>query len=126
MRRRGLCVALAIFEAIWLNVIVPGHRRGIVQMPGASAAAACPFCCCCQQPTTPSSDRDGPKQNSPTGPAGTCAICNFAAHLSVPPVIDFTPPPLKLLGPVEAEIARRAIARITLIPFDGRGPPAIA
>src|SRR5580700_6728923 len=109
MRRRGLCVALAIFEAIWLNVIVPGHRRGIVQMPGASSAAICP-CCCCEQPSAPSHP-NGSKQDAPSGPAGTCAICNFAAHLSVPPVIDFTPPPLKLLGPAEAEIARCAIAR---------------
>jgi hypothetical protein len=122
MRRRGLCIALAIFEAIWLNVIVPGHRRGIVQMPGASAAGVCP-CCCCGE-ASPSHPGD-PKHDSQGGPASTCAICNFAAHLSVPPVVDFTPPPLKLLGPAEAETARRAIARITLIPFDGRGPPVI-
>jgi hypothetical protein len=123
MRRRGLSIALAIFEAIWLNVVVPGHKRGIVQMPGTSAAGLCP--CCCEQASS-AAHPGGSKQNAPGGPASTCAICNFAAHLSVPPKVDFTPPPLKLLGPAEAQTARRTISRITLIPFDGRGPPSFA
>jgi hypothetical protein len=124
MRQRWLCVVLAIFEGFWLNVVVPGHKRGIVQMPGASAGVACP-CCCCDQPQN-SGQTGGSKKDSPGGPAGTCAICNFAAHLSVPPVIDFTPPPLKLIGPAAPQCARRAIARITRVPFDGRGPPISA
>jgi hypothetical protein len=120
MRRRWLSVALAIFEAFWLNVVVPGHKRGIVQMPGAPGGAVC--ACCCDQ-TGNSEQAGGSKKDSSQGSAATCAICNFAAHLSVPPIVDFTPPKLKLLCQATSEVVRGVIARNPLIPFDGRGPP---
>ncbi len=120
---RCFTIALVVFEAFFLNVVIPGHQRGIVQLPGANSApiATCPFCCADE-----SSGHSGSKPGSPAGPPGTCAICSFAAQLSLPPVVDFSLPPLKLLCPVYDEIAKAPIARIVLVPFDGRAPPLAA
>src|SRR5205823_4516041 len=79
-------IALLIFQAVWLNVIVPGHTRGSVALPGSA-----PYACadspiahrCCHAPA--------PKDDPPSpGNRGKCAICFFAARLSTPPAIDAT------------------------------------
>lgn len=31
---RGISIALLLFHVVWLGIVVPGHRRGIVPMPG--------------------------------------------------------------------------------------------
>jgi len=117
VRNRWLRIAILVFEALWLNVLVPGHQRGCIQVPGAQAVASCPLC-------EPHSSPVDSKSHAPIDRSGTCAICFFAAHLSVPPRIDFTLPPLQLLGLVEAQTARNLVARLVQVPFDGRGPPA--
>jgi hypothetical protein len=121
MGRRWLVFAFAVFQTIWLNVIVPGHQRGIVQLPGSHSS--CPDCCCnCRNgPAESNHPKNG---NAPAPKPAGCAICFFAAHLSIPPVVDFTLPPHRLLGAVPDEIAHHLFARICFIPFDGRGPPA--
>src|SRR4051794_40481762 len=100
MRFRPGHLALLLFQAIWLNVIVPGHTRGVVALPGAdcqacdAAAASLPTraSCCDSSPTR--SQRQTP---NPSGRASRCAVCAFAARLTVPPVIDLTPPALGFL-----------------------------
>ena len=125
--RRWFTLGIAMFEAFFLNVIVPGHQRGIVQLPGAQLAPViqvCPFCCAGDS-SSRSHSKDS-KDNSPANRPGTCAICAFAAHLSVPPVFDFSLTTLMLLGPVENNRAHSPAARIVLLPFDERGPPLAA
>jgi Protein of unknown function (DUF2946) len=123
MRRRPFHLALLIFQALWLNVIVPGHQRGIVQLPNLHASAStacdsgCPFCACNQG--------NPAKSKSPTNRSENCAICSFAAYLSVPPTIDLTPPPLRFLHRVTPQTASDLIAHIVLVPFDGRAPPVV-
>jgi len=112
-------VLLLAFEALWLNVVVPGHRRGAVPLPGERCAA------CSAHATCPSSG--GPDRPAPPGdPAAHCAICYFAARLSPPPVVDFTPPKPQLLcaAPVPAPRPR---PQVPFLPtYDGRGPPITA
>jgi hypothetical protein len=126
MRRRGLSIALLVFEALWLNVIVPGHTRGIVPLPGS----ACPRC----QAKLALAGHDGlgtsrqhPDDQKPCGdPAGNCAICHFAVRLTLPPVIDLTPPRLQLIATCPVA---RAVAPCSLHPkltYHGRAPPAMA
>jgi hypothetical protein len=122
--RRWFTIALVVFEAFWLNVVVPGHQRGIVQLPGSNSEPSCPFCSTGETPSSPS--HSASKSGAPRAPAGTCAICAFAAHLSLPPVVDFSLPPLKLLGRIADQTPRPPIARIVLVPFDSRGPPVLA
>jgi len=123
MRCRALRLVLVVFEALWLNVIVPGHQRGAVALPGEP----CPAC----QPQVATSEPccdDPPFEKQPArpqkDPAAHCAICYFAARLSTPVVIDLTLPPLRLLEvrpPVAGDV--RTYCPTTL-PYDGRGPPA--
>ena len=126
MFRRASVLALVIFELIWLNVIIPGHTRGCVTMPcGCSAwsvtpgtAPACPLCAAAEAKGSRHSPTPTDRQN--------CALCFFAAHLSIPPVLDLSAPRLRFLAYVGPESARHLIAREVLAPFDGRGPPAFA
>jgi hypothetical protein len=115
MRRRGLCLVLLIFEALWLNVIVPGHRRGIVQLPGA-----CPLCAA--SPVHSSSSHT----DSPASSPATCAICSFAAHLSTPPPIDLAPAPTHFLHRLAHDVPETLHLPLIPVSFDARGPPALA
>ena len=126
MRRRWFSLAIALFEAFFLNVVVPGHQRGVVQLPGSdsSSGQSCPFCCCGQN-SSPANSKLSQDNNSPKR-AGTCAICAFAAHLSVPPVFNFSLAPLMPLGPLEIRGASLPIAGSVQLPFNERGPPAVA
>ena len=111
MRRKALSIALAAYSFLWLSIIVPGHRRGAVSF---DRDKSCCDCCCCAHPAD-----KAPVQNN----HGHCAICDFAAHLTLPPPVDFTLPPMGLLARLPPPAISDLIARLVLTPFDGRGPP---
>jgi len=69
LRWRPFHLALLIFEAILFNVVIPGHTRGIVQLPGSPEAKACGCCACCG--SRPASGKTG----DPLRKANNCAIC---------------------------------------------------
>jgi hypothetical protein len=125
MPRRIFSIALLLFEALWLNVIVPGHTRGIVALPGEQCAVCetgvQPACQRCSS----AKHRDSHKQ--PIGdPAAHCAICHFAARVSLPVAIDLTPPKLELIGLLEDRCPARPSAITLSMPYDGRAPPVQA
>jgi hypothetical protein len=124
-RWRGFKLALLAFQLLWLNVIVPGHRRGIVNLPGSG----CPECQAAAE--MPNGDRCPVHENgkshspAPADPAAHCAICFFSARLSPAVAFDFTHPPLELIGAIE-----RAKPIVHYSPefastYLGRAPPAI-
>jgi hypothetical protein len=126
MFRRASVLALVIFELVWLNVIIPGHTRGCVTMPcgcreessAPAAAQACPLCAAAAEKGSHHSPTPSDREH--------CALCFFAAHLSIPPVLDLSAPRLGFLAYVGPERAKHLIAREVLAPFDGRGPPTFA
>ncbi|HEY2585569.1 MAG TPA: hypothetical protein VGI81_07390 [Tepidisphaeraceae bacterium] len=121
-----LRVAVLLFQTVWLNAIVPGHRRGAVALPGEECAACKvtapqPDACCPDM-----ADETPAKPAAPTSkdPVAHCAICYFAAMLSTPPAVEWSPPAHRLL-----EISKPPVAAerpsLPLIPsYDGRAPPA--
>src|SRR5437764_11403827 len=121
MASRWFKLALLAYVAVWFSVVVPGHQRGQVALPGARVASAG---CCADLPVA----RHGAAPVAPHRlPASRgCAICFFAAHLSVPPAIDIAQTPLGFLclltPPAPGSVAGRAVH----LPFDGRAPPATA
>ena len=124
MRGRAFRIALLLVQAVWLNVVVPGHRRGIIALPGESceacAVAATSRPCCRshsngQQPAAP-----------PKDPANHCLICYFAARLTPPPVIHFTPPPLRFVEKLPPPVSRTIAVPPPLPTYHGRAPPASA
>ena len=73
---------LLAYQALFLNVILPGHTRGAITLDGKHTAARC--CCCC------GSD-DRPAGKAPAVPSQRdrehCAICQFAAGITSVPVL---------------------------------------
>jgi len=123
-RSRRFRVAFLLFQFLWLNVIVPGHRRGIVTLPGmecatcADSASHADHACCASDHKTP--------QPIPVDKANCCAICFFAARLSPTVAVDFTHPPLRLIG--VCHIAAPAINHSPdfASTYLGRAPPSAA
>lgn len=123
LRSRFIRIAALLFQALWLNVIVPGHQRGAVALPGET----CPACqadadACCPEMAEPPPVH--PSAPAPGDPASHCAICHFAAALFNPPAIDFSPPALELLESIKPAVWERATAIRFDPTYDGRAPPA--
>jgi hypothetical protein len=123
LRSRALRLAVLLFQAAWLNAIVPGHRRGAVALPG-EACAACQVAhgndCC---PGMPDDAPARPAIPVSKDPAAHCAICYFAAMLSTPPAVDPSPPVHRLLEIQNAPLAREWPSISSIPSYDGRAPP---
>jgi hypothetical protein len=115
-------MALLVFQALWLNVIVPGHTRGIVTLPGSPCAEgmcdASRWSACC-----PGERDHSQKQPISRERAARCAICSFAARVTPSPVVDFTHPPLRFLHVMPAARTDRPEVAPGLVTYDGRAPP---
>jgi hypothetical protein len=85
MQSRWLRVALLSFVTIWFGLIVPGHRRGQIVLPGSSRA-------CCAKPSTGNT----PERQVPLPDRGTCAVCHFMAMLDMPGAVQWDVPPMGL------------------------------
>jgi hypothetical protein len=114
-----VCAFLLGFQAFFLNVVIPGHTRGVITLSGKSGVCSaadlgCPFC-----------RHSGGPQKSPTSKnPSDCAICHLALRITTNPPIDFHLDDLGLLElavipPRPAPI----VATIVLVHFS-RGPPA--
>ncbi len=89
-------IALLLFQAVFLNIVVPGHTRGAITVAGYSQQARIAAgCCCCDTQSVPTSD--GKRTPTPSDKAH-CAICYFAAGLSTPEFYDYR---LAELGPID-------------------------
>ena len=129
MSRRVGILALLVFQAFWLNVVLPGHTRGVITLPGFEPAAdSChadggPAARgCCPGPSK-SAGSQAPKPGD--GRAAHCAVCFFAARLTLPATIDLTPAPLELLELAEAPRIPRVVSIERLPTYLGRGPPLV-
>lgn len=127
LRSRTLRLAVLLFQAAWLNIVVPGHKRGIVKLPGETCPACqsqptaeAEACCPDMAPAAPAHPEAPPSGD----PASHCAICQFAVALFIPPAIDLTPPPLELVEEAEPLVVERPSAVCFRAPYHGRAPPA--
>src|SRR6478609_1433821 len=95
MRSRALRIAILLFQALWFGVLVPGHRRGMIALPGEqnfSELSQARSCCRVEK----SKSKGAPQIPCSRDPAQHCAICHLAMRLSTPPVIDIILPPCGL------------------------------
>jgi hypothetical protein len=120
MRSRAARIAVLLFQALWLNVILPGHRRGIVALPG-SECESCRLACAPACHHSPGDSKD----SVPVDPAAHCAICHFAAMLSLPPAIEVAPTTHRFLELRPAPIIERSASVPFPGTYDGRAPPAL-
>jgi hypothetical protein len=107
---------------VFLNLVIPGHRRGVVPLSGAASAngisdIGCSLCS--HWPAPPLAPGKAPKP----GPPAFCAICSIAAHLMLPPAFEVLLAALGLLMCLGV-LAPARVSKPRLIPaYFGRAPP---
>ena len=118
---RFLRLILGFYVFVWFNLVVPGHTRGIITIPGKGQETSLESSSCCS--TKPVKTKDG----KPT-PAQQrqCAVCYVAATYTIPVVHTFH---IDLLGLIQI-LHDRAISQLLVreypTPFWPIGPPASA
>jgi hypothetical protein len=120
---KAIALFLLVFQGVFLNIVVPGHVRGVITLSGKNSVTSlvdlgCP--CCCRpskhDPNTTPSDKD----------KSECAICHIAAALTLPPVMDFAPPLLCLARVRETTAPTLTpLLRVQFVRQD-RAPPRFA
>jgi hypothetical protein len=115
--RRVFCVALLVYEALFLNVFIPAHKRGMVQLPGSPAVDSC----CCGM----GESKKAPTEKEKHEREKNCAICAFAARLTIPATIDLSLPPLMRLDLIEQLSPQRIELPAFPLRYHGRAPPML-
>jgi len=120
--RRSFCIALLAFQFLFLNVVIPGHRRGVIPLSGAASVSGMADlgCSLCGQPSAPPAPGKASKSGSPQ----SCAICTIAAHLMLPPAFQVLLAALGLLM-CPGVLTPARVETLRFIPtYFGRAPPA--
>ena len=119
MRGRVVRITLLLFQVVWLNAVLPGHTRGIIPLACESKA---------QSHCSMAAAGNCPKKSSPDAPAtpgrsSNCAVCQYAARMTPPPVLDWRPAALELTDLVP-EIAGLGVESAdSVLTYNGRAPP---
>jgi hypothetical protein len=120
--RKAFIFLIVAFQALWMNVLLPGHTRGLITVAGFQehpAGKAAHACCAADEGAGRKSDRPSKER------VANCAICAFAAHLSTPPVVEFAVGPGELLCVLPEPGARSATTPELVLAYMGRGPPRV-
>lgn len=116
---RPLRWAFILFQFAWLNVVLPGHTRGSITVPGTKPTA--PACCAGHQAGSRT-----PAENQQPTPAdrANCAICYFAAGMSTPPPVIVAPMPRGVVAILPLPAPEILISSDYPAAYHGRAPPA--
>jgi hypothetical protein len=122
-RSNLLRLVVLVWFSGWLLLVMPGHTRGIVELPGAESEQA--DSCCEPKPNCCVIAEDDCETPKPTDPAKHCAICYLKSHLTDPPPLVFYTPYLGELDEL-AYLLQASVARDIAAPdrVRGRAPPA--
>ena len=121
--RKAILGLLLVYQALFLNVVLPGHSRGAVTLDGRHTADLKP-CCCCGGSGDPSAGHPGPAVPSRRD-REHCAICQFAAGLSPAPFLHVTLAPAGLLDRLPDPPPDRAVPADPALTYLACGPPTI-
>ena len=111
MSGKGSRIFLLALLAVWYGAVLPGHTRGVVQLPGSARAAE--GGCCDHEPS-----------DAPAKPASNCAVCHYMAALSAPPPLEHGIALLKPADVLRDEIVVQPSSPQIILPYHGRAPPA--
>jgi hypothetical protein len=147
VRFRATAIFLLVFQAIWLNVILPGHTRGLIAL-GEFAAQPTPAAeagnagrtghdlhtdaSCCAPPPVVEAAAGGccgtaPAKSGGEAPArraAHCAVCFFAVTMAVATPVDLRPPALEMLEILPPPASPAVPAIDFLSTYFACGPPA--
>src|SRR5688572_20215561 len=146
MLRRAAIFAFVLYQAFWLNAVVPGHTRGLITVgcascdspvaqaggegAGASCHAAKPKSRCCPKeraaaaaaPVEKQGGKDSEKKPT-SGDRARCAVCFFAAGLTVAPPIDPELERGELVAVLDVLAPRSPVVEGHRAVYLGRAPP---
>jgi hypothetical protein len=114
MHSRAFRIFLLAFIAVWYAAVLPGHQRGIVQLPGASNDP------CCQGGD---SNHPGDPAKAPAGSPRTCAVCFYMGALLQAAPLDLGIAPLGLSDRRLDPVAPAPVTVQHLPTYLGRAPP---
>jgi hypothetical protein len=122
---RTLRWTFILFQFVWLNIVTPGHIRGLVtvgnEARSESAKSSTHGCCHADGPADSS---DSSKAPAPTDEQKrNCAVCFFAAGLTLPPVFVFEHSLQGEVGRVAIPAPEQIVVRQHAPAFHGRAPP---
>ena len=114
MHSRAFRIFLLAVVGVWYAAVLPGHQRGVVQLPGATRDA------CCDRGHHGDADQ---REQAPAGSPRTCAVCFYLGALlqAAPPDLGIAP-----LGLTARRPAPAAPVPVTVRPLPtylGRAPP---
>lgn len=121
--------ACIVWLTLWFGVVVPGHERGQIVLPGYAAPSHCgtassadassaPKSTCCP---VPEPDEPG----KPADPITRCAVCYIVATLATPPPVDLAPQPTARVALLDQTPSLAPEVATPHRPWLGRAPPAI-
>ena len=111
-------IFLLLLLTAWYAAVLPGHTRGVVQLPGTTACAASSTATkCCPS-------KRSQKPEAPAKPASNCAVCHYMAALSAPPPFEHGLAPLRPADVLPELVVVQPIAAQIILPYHGRAPPA--
>ena len=123
MSRSVWRILFLVFQAFWLNVVLPGHTRGIVVMPCSEPAAGQRHACCAKPASSNEDPRDSRDRRESSDRASRCAVCFYAVRLTLPPPFHVELRPLAFVGPSQVVCPLLPTKLHRSLPYDGRGPP---
>jgi hypothetical protein len=116
---------LLAFQAFFLNIVVPGHTRGVITLTGRSDAgtASMSGSSCCHTEGRKSSEDSSRKAPTPKDRA-ECAVCHIAARVTTATTIDLRLTELGLLEVLPLPPPQLADSVEQFPTYLGRAPPA--
>ena len=109
-------IFLLALLAVWYGAVLPGHTRGVVQLPGTACATTPSTTCCDKKPAN--------KSDAPAKPASNCAVCHYMATLSAPPPLEHGIALLKSADVLTDVLVIQPTSAQIILPYHGRAPPA--
>lgn len=115
---RSLRLILGLYVLAWFNLVVPGHTRGMLAIPGVESVRAGEACCPTHTP--------GEKSSRPSSDQkANCAVCFVAATYTLPPIFVFHVEPMELIQTLDQPTIAQLCSREYPAPYWPIGPPAI-
>ena len=126
---KTICWLVLVWFTLWMGVIMPGHTRGVVRLPGMDDRQADSACPCGDAnstggPSSMTAEADT-EEDAPADPAKCCAVCHLNATLSTPPPATLYTPYLGQLDEIAYLLCGALTTPGRLSPelYRGRPPP---
>ncbi len=127
LRSNSLRLIVLVWFSGWLLLVMPGHTRGIVTLPGAEVEQVQTESESCCKPKPSCCDvavGDG-QAPGPIDPAKHCAICFLKSHLTDPPALTLYTPYLGELDELTYLLESSILDELASPErMRGRAPPA--